>query len=466
MKSRQLGIHGPEVSAIGIGALSFSNFYGPAKDEESCNILSSALDLGINHIDTSNVYGNGRSESVIGTFLNRQGRLKDELFTIASKVGICRNKETGERYFDNSEAHIRDQLEKTLVRLGISTLDLYYIHRRDETIPIEEVESRSEIIKRFSTGAMSYGSISAEAHETLAIGMNRIKGASCSGEGGEDEKRFKVLDGGDSANSRVKQIASARFGVTINYLNNCNEIEIKIAQGAKPGEGGQLPGFKVTDEIAKLRHSTPGVTLISPPPHHDIYSIEDLAHELIHRVRNERDEHTGRSLVSQKFAWSSDDMHPHMRRHLGTVKAKQHSVARMHRRWSRALAQGLDADHRCDRMFDNIGLSSSFMDTNVFVDLGHGMEEDIASAGNRDCVLSLVAALSAQPEVCGISSNAMAKPLNDIAQWITQSGVQDERPFWDAGLTGKDVVVQVSIAISFVKLFNLHCSQRKCHLNV
>ena len=136
MKSRQLGIHGPEVSAIGIGALSFSNFYGPAKDEESCNILSSALDLGINHIDTSNVYGNGRSESVIGTFLNRQGRLKDKLFTIASKVGICRNKETGERYFDNSEAHIRDQLEKTLVRLGISTLDLYYIHRRDETIPI------------------------------------------------------------------------------------------------------------------------------------------------------------------------------------------------------------------------------------------------------------------------------------------------------------------------------------------
>ena len=100
--------------------------------------------------------------------------------------------------------------------------------------------------------------------------MNRIKGASCSGEGGEDAERFKIMDGGDSANSRVKQIASARFGVTVNYLNNCNEIEIKMAQGAKPGEGGQLPGFKVTEEIAKLRHSTPGVTLISPPPHHDI----------------------------------------------------------------------------------------------------------------------------------------------------------------------------------------------------
>ena len=131
---------------------------------------------------------------------------------------------------------------------------------------------------------MSHGALSKEAHETLAIAMNRIKGASCSGEGGEDEKRFIKMDNGDSANSRVKQIASARFGVTINYLNNCNEIEIKIAQGAKPGEGGQLPGFKVTNEIAKLRHSTPGVTLISPPPHHDIYSIEDLA-QLIYDLK-------------------------------------------------------------------------------------------------------------------------------------------------------------------------------------
>ena len=137
---------------------------------------------------------------------------------------------------------------------------------------------------RFGSGSMSHGALSKEAHETLAIGMNRIKGASCSGEGGEDEKRFVKMKNGDSANSRVKQIASARFGVTIKYLNNCNEIEIKIAQGAKPGEGGQLPGFKVTDEIAKLRHSTPGVTLISPPPHHDIYSIEDLA-QLIYDLK-------------------------------------------------------------------------------------------------------------------------------------------------------------------------------------
>ena len=152
------------------------------------------------------------------------------------------------------------------------------------SIDISKVEPIEKILKRFGSGSMSHGALSKEAHETLAIGMNRIKGASCSGEGGEDEKRFLKKENGDSANSRVKQIASARFGVTINYLNNCNEIEIKIAQGAKPGEGGQLPGFKVSKEIAKLRHSTPGVTLISPPPHHDIYSIEDLA-QLIYDLK-------------------------------------------------------------------------------------------------------------------------------------------------------------------------------------
>ena len=165
----------------------------------------------------------------------------------------------------------------------ISLRDLVDFKSKD-SIDISNVEPASNILKRFGSGSMSHGALSKEAHETLAVGMNRIKGASCSGEGGEDEKRFKIMENGDSANSRVKQIASARFGVTINYLNNCNEIEIKIAQGAKPGEGGQLPGFKVTDEIARLRHSTPGVTLISPPPHHDIYSIEDLA-QLIYDLK-------------------------------------------------------------------------------------------------------------------------------------------------------------------------------------
>ena len=156
--------------------------------------------------------------------------------------------------------------------------------KKKTPVDISEVEPIENILTRFGSGSMSHGALSKEAHETLAVAMNRIKGASCSGEGGEDAARFKTLSNGDSANSRVKQIASARFGVTIDYLNNCNEIEIKIAQGAKPGEGGQLPGFKVTDEIARLRHSTPGVTLISPPPHHDIYSIEDLA-QLIYDLK-------------------------------------------------------------------------------------------------------------------------------------------------------------------------------------
>ena len=168
----------------------------------------------------------------------------------------------------------------------INLRDLIDFRKRykKDPINISEVEPITEILKRFGSGSMSHGALSQEAHETLAIGMNRIKGASCSGEGGEDPRRFKLLKNGDNTNSRVKQIASARFGVTIDYLNNCNEIEIKIAQGAKPGEGGQLPGFKVTKDIARLRYSTPGVTLISPPPHHDIYSIEDLA-QLIYDLK-------------------------------------------------------------------------------------------------------------------------------------------------------------------------------------
>jgi len=153
-------------------------------------------------------------------------------------------------------------------------------------IPIEEVESVQEIVKRFKTGAMSYGSISQEAHETLAIAMNRIGGKSNTGEGGEDPERYSwTNEQNDSKNSAIKQVASARFGVTSNYLVNARELQIKMAQGAKPGEGGQLPGAKVYPWIAKVRHSTTGVGLISPPPHHDIYSIEDLA-ELIHDLKN------------------------------------------------------------------------------------------------------------------------------------------------------------------------------------
>jgi len=155
----------------------------------------------------------------------------------------------------------------------------------DGPISLDEVEPAKDIVKRFCTGAMSFGSISAESHETLAIAMNRLGGKSNTGEGGEDPERFQPLPNGDSKRSAIKQIASGRFGVTANYLTNADELQIKISQGAKPGEGGELPGHKVDENIARIRYSTPGVGLISPPPHHDIYSIEDLA-QLIHDLKN------------------------------------------------------------------------------------------------------------------------------------------------------------------------------------
>ena len=174
-----------------------------------------------------------------------------------------------------------DSSNRTLCTLR-GLLQLKY---SEKPIAIEEVEPAKEIVKRFTTGAMSYGSISKEAHETLAIAMNRIGGMSNTGEGGEDEERFKRDANGDLRRSAVKQVASGRFGVTTNYLVNADELQIKMAQGAKPGEGGQLPGHKVDETIAKTRHSIPGVGLISPPPHHDIYSIEDLA-QLIYDLKN------------------------------------------------------------------------------------------------------------------------------------------------------------------------------------
>jgi len=182
--------------------------------------------------------------------------------------------------FQQYSATINDQSRK------LATLrSLLAFKFANEPIPLEEVEPVEEIVKRFKTGAMSYGSISKEAHETLAIAMNRIGGRSNTGEGGEDPARYELDANGDSRNSAIKQVASGRFGVTSYYLVNAKELQIKMAQGAKPGEGGQLPGRKVYPWIAKVRHSTPGVGLISPPPHHDIYSIEDLA-ELIHDLKN------------------------------------------------------------------------------------------------------------------------------------------------------------------------------------
>ncbi|GAA4788551.1 glutamate synthase large subunit [Olivibacter ginsenosidimutans] len=177
-------------------------------------------------------------------------------------------------------SHINNQKERMYTLRG-----LFDFAKHRSPIPIEEVEPAENIMKRFATGAMSFGSISHEAHSTLAIAMNRIGGKSNTGEGGEDEIRYKPLPNGDSMRSAIKQIASARFGVTSNYLTQADELQIKMAQGAKPGEGGQLPGHKVDEWIARVRHATPGVGLISPPPHHDIYSIEDLK-QLIFDLKN------------------------------------------------------------------------------------------------------------------------------------------------------------------------------------
>ena len=182
--------------------------------------------------------------------------------------------------YEAFDASINEQSKRLLTIRGLMEFKF-----ADQPLSIDEIEPAAEIVKRFATGAMSFGSISREAHTTLAVAMNRIGARSNTGEGGEESDRFVPLPNGDSMRSAIKQVASGRFGVTAEYLVNADDIQIKIAQGAKPGEGGQLPGHKVDANIAKVRHSTPGVGLISPPPHHDIYSIEDLA-QLIHDLKN------------------------------------------------------------------------------------------------------------------------------------------------------------------------------------
>ncbi len=223
---------------------------------------------------------NGHTLEVHGQYqYRRNGEL--HLFnpqTIHMLQKACRNNDYAT--FKAYSELIDDQSER------LSTLrGLFEFKWANESIPLEEVEPEEAIMRRFKTGAMSYGSISKEAHEALAIAMNRIGGKSNTGEGGEDPSRYTLDDNGDSRNSAIKQVASGRFGVTSEYLTQAKEIQIKMAQGAKPGEGGELPGRKVYPWIAKVRLSTPGVGLISPPPHHDIYSIEDLA-QLIHDLKN------------------------------------------------------------------------------------------------------------------------------------------------------------------------------------
>ena len=205
--------------------------------------------------------------------------------TIASLQHAVRAKAGGadrrdpQRTYDKFAHQANEESTKRAALRGLMTF-----RYAEQPIPLDEVEPATEIVKRFSTGAMSLGSLSREAHETLAIAMNRLGGKSNTGEGGEDPARFTADENGDLRRSAIKQVASGRFGVTIHYLVNADQLQIKMAQGAKPGEGGQLPGHKVDDYIAKIRNSTPGVGLISPPPHHDIYSIEDLK-QLIYDLR-------------------------------------------------------------------------------------------------------------------------------------------------------------------------------------
>ena len=209
-------------------------------------------------------------------------RRKGEAHVLAPEVVASLQRATqinSREEFRRYQKLIDEQQTKLLTLRGL--LDFQWAER---PVPLDEVEPAKEIVKRFATGAMSYGSISKEAHETLAVAMNRLGGWSNTGEGGEDPVRYQLEPNGDSKNSKIKQVASGRFGVTSLYLVNAQELQIKMAQGAKPGEGGQLPGHKVDREIARIRHSTPGVGLISPPPHHDIYSIEDLA-QLIYDLK-------------------------------------------------------------------------------------------------------------------------------------------------------------------------------------
>ncbi|MBT5455080.1 MAG: glutamate synthase subunit alpha, partial [Rhodospirillaceae bacterium] len=268
--------------AVGLGSDFVEKYFcGTASTIEGADMLAIAAETVQRH---GNAYGDDplyRDMLDTGGDYTYRLRGEDHAWTpdsIASLQHAVRGNQP-EQYSAFARS-INEQSERLLTIRGLMAFK-----PADEPIPLDDVEPASEIIKRFATGAMSFGSISREAHTTLAIAMNRIGGKSNTGEGGEEVDRFTPLPNGDSMRSAIKQVASGRFGVTTEYLVNADDIQIKMAQGAKPGEGGQLPGHKVDRNIARVRHSTPGVGLISPPPHHDIYSIEDLA-QLIHDLKN------------------------------------------------------------------------------------------------------------------------------------------------------------------------------------
>ncbi len=274
--------HGAQIfEAVGIGSDVIEKYFSRTPSRiEGIGMEEIAKEAGMRHNQA--FFDRFGDEDTLDTGGDYQWRADGEYHmfnpeTIHKLQIACRNNDYS--LFKEYSASIGQQSQKLCTLRGLMDFD------HAQPIAIEEVESVQSICKRFKTGAMSYGSISREAHESLAIAMNRIGGKSNTGEGGEDPLRFLPMENGDSKCSAIKQVASGRFGVTSHYLVNAKEIQIKMAQGAKPGEGGQLPGRKVYPWIAHTRHSTPGVGLISPPPHHDIYSIEDLA-ELIHDLKN------------------------------------------------------------------------------------------------------------------------------------------------------------------------------------
>ena len=263
-------------------------------------------------------------------------RGEDHVWTAddGSRAAACGARQFARSTTAPSRKIVNEQSERLLTIRGLFRLKTAEEDGR-KPVPIEEVEPAKDIVKRFSTGAMSFGSISREAHTTLAIAMNRIGGKSNTGEGGEEADRFKPLPNGDSMRSAIKQVASGRFGVTTEYLVNSDMMQIKMAQGAKPGEGGQLPGHKVDKTIAKVRHSTPGVGLISPPPHHDIYSIEDLA-QLIFDLKNVNPD--GRRLGEARLGGRR--RHGRRRRLQGARRPRHHRrLRRRHRRLPAHLDQ-------------------------------------------------------------------------------------------------------------------------------
>lgn len=310
------------IKAINKGLLKIFSKMGISTVQSYCGAqIFEAIGLNSDLIDR---YFTGTASRIEGIGIETLGEETLRRHTLAYHTGPLRQLEFGGEYHFRIQGEYHNWNPETIAKLqhatrnnsystykefsqavhdqgrALSNLrDLFDLKTLPEPIPLEEVEPAKEIVKRFTTGAMSFGALGKEAHETLAIAMNRLGAKSNSGEGGEDSERYIPLSNGDSRSSAIKQVASARFGVTTHYLVNAKELQIKMAQGAKPGEGGQLPGHKVDENIARIRYSTPGVQLISPPPHHDIYSIEDLA-QLIYDLKNVNpDAHVSVKLVAE-----------------------------------------------------------------------------------------------------------------------------------------------------------------------